>query len=131
MAEKVVVDTSVVVEILEKGDRDLLYKVAARDAYISYVTLYEYLWGFCYIGRDYLREKEVLEKIFRVVYPTQEIVLRAIEMDVDLAKRGEKVPQADIIIAATAIALGAPLFTKDPRHFPKLERYGLRVMTSL
>jgi len=131
MAEKVVVDTSVVVEVLEEGDEQLLLELARREAYVSYVTLYEYLWGYCYLGRDYREEKEALEKLFRVVYPTQEVLLKAMEIDVNLARRGEKVPQADVVIAATAIALGAPLLTRDLRHFPRMERFGLKVITRL
>ena len=131
MAEKVVVDTSVVVRVLEEGDEELLLELARREAYVSYVTLYEYLWGYRYLGRDYLAEKEVLEKLFRVVYPSQEVLLKAMEMDVDLAKRGVKVPQADIIVAATAIVLQAPLLTADLRHFSRMERYGLKVVTRL
>ena len=131
MAEKVVVDTSVVVRVLEEGDEELLLELARRDAYISYVTLYEYLWGYRYLGRDYLAEKEAVEKLFHVVYPTQEVLLKAMEIDVDLTKRGTRVPQADIIIAATAIVLQAPLLTTDLKHFPRMERYGLRVITRL
>lgn len=131
MAEKVVVDTSVVVEVLEEGDERLLLELARREAYVSYVTLYEYLWGYRYLGRDYRREKEALEKLFRVVYPTQEVLLKAMEIDVDLAKKGERVPQADVVIAATAIALKAPLLTRDLRRFPRMKRYGLKVITRL
>ena len=131
MAEKVVVDTSVVVEVMEEGDERLLLELARREAYVSYVTLYEYLWGYCYLGRDYRVEKKVLEKLFHVVYPTQEVLLKALEMDVDLVKRGMRIPQADILIAATAIALKAPLLTRDLRHFPRMEDYGLKIVTRL
>ena len=76
------------VRVLEEGDEELLLELARRDAYISYVTLYEYLWGYRYLGRDYLAEKEAVEKLFHVVYPTQEVLLKAMEISVDLAKRG-------------------------------------------
>jgi len=131
MAEKVVVDTSVIIEIFEEGNKDLLFKIASYDAYISYVSLYEYLWGYRYIGRDYVDEKKVLEGFFKVVYPTQEILLKALEIDVDLTKRGERIPQADIFIGATAIVLKARLVTRDVRHFPKMEKYGLKIATDI
>ncbi len=131
MVEKVVADTSVVVEVLEEGDEKLLLELARREAYISYVTLYEYLWGYCYLRRDYLLEKKVVEKLFRVIYPTQEILVKAMEMDVDLARRGVRVPQVDLVIAATAITLQAPLLTKDLRHFPRMKKYGLKIITQL
>lgn len=131
MAKKIVVDTSVVIDILERNNKTLLLKIAQYDVYISYVTLYEYLYGYCYLGKDYFKEKNVVEKLFQVVYPTQELLLKAMEIDVDLSKKGEKVPQTDIVIAATAILLKAPLLTKDLRHFQQMEKYGLRVITQL
>ncbi len=131
MAKKIVVDTSVVIDILERNNKTLLLKIAQYDVYISYVTLYEYLYGYCYLGKDYFKEKNVVEKLFQVVYPTQELLLKAMEIDVDLSKKGEKVPQTDIVIAATAILLKAPLLAKDLRHFQQMEKYGLRVITQL
>jgi len=131
MAEKVVVDTSVVIEIFEEGNEDLLFKIASYDAYISYISLYEYLWGYRYIGRDYIDEKKVLERLFKVIYPTQEILLKAIEIDVDLTKKGEKLPQADIFIGSTAIVLKAQLITRDVKHFSKMEKYGLKIATDI
>jgi len=131
MAKKIVVDTSVVIDILERNNKILLLKIAQYDAYISYITLYEYLYGYCYLGKDYFKEKSIVEKLFQVVYPTQELLLKAMEIDVDLSKRGERIPQADIMIAATAILLKAPLLTKDLRHFQKIEKYGLSIITQL
>jgi predicted nucleic acid-binding protein len=57
--------------------------------------------------------------------------MKALEIDVALAKEGLRVPQADIIIAATAIAAGAPLLTRDLRHYPRLKRFGVEVITSI
>lgn len=125
--EKIVVDTDVIIDAFEQGRTDLILWLAARDAYISYVTLYEYLWGYARIGRDVEEEKRALEKVVAVVYPTQEILLEALKIDTGLAARGERVPQADVIIAATAITLDAPLATRNRRHFERMERYGLRL----
>jgi len=88
-----------------------------------YVALYEYFWSYCYIGRDYHREEAVLEKLSQVVYPSRELPLKAMEINIDLARRG-RAPQADVMIAATAILFGASLLTKDERRFPRMERYG-------
>lgn len=131
MAEKVVVDTSILVEALERGDEKLLLKLAQVEGYVPYVALYEYLWGYIYLGRDHGREKQLVEKLFTVVYPDQDVLVRAAEIDVELAKRGQRVPQADILIAATALVLGAPLLTRDVEHFRRFESFGLKVLTEL
>lgn len=131
MAEKIVVDTSILIEVLERGEEQLLLKLARVEALVPHVALYEYLWGYLYSGRDHLREKEVVEKLFTVVYLNQEILLKAMELDVQLAKKGVKVPQADLLIAATALTLGAPLLTKDLKHYERLREHGLEIITEI
>jgi predicted nucleic acid-binding protein len=127
VVKKVVVDTSVLVDALEEGDEELLAALVEREVLVPYVALYEYLYGYLYLGRDAEKEKRVLEKLFTIVYPDQQVLMKALEIDVALAKEGLRVPQADIIIAATAIAAGAPLLTRDLRHYPRLKRFGLEV----
>jgi len=131
VAEKVVVDTSVLVDALEEGDEELLAQLVGRGALVPYVALYEYLYGYLYLGRDAEKEKRIVEKLFTVVYPDQRILMKALEIDVALAREGLRVPQADVVIAATAIVAGAPLLTRDLRHYPRLRKFGLEVTTSI
>ena len=72
-----------------------------------------------------------MEELFTIVYPDQQVLMKALEIDVALAKEGLRVPQADIIIAATAIVADAPLLTRGLRHYPRLKRFGLEVTTSI
>ncbi|OYT28871.1 MAG: VapC toxin family PIN domain ribonuclease [Thermofilum sp. ex4484_82] len=127
MAKKILVDTDILIEMLEKGKEELLRKLVNYELYTSYVSFYEYLWGYCYLGRDISKEKEIVEKIIDVIYPSQEILLKAMEIDVNLARKGEKISQADIIIAATALVTDMPLFTRNIKHFKRLEEYGLKL----
>jgi len=39
----------------------------------------------------------------------------------DLQKRGEMIGERDLMIAATALAHGLTLVTRDKRHFPRVE----------
>lgn len=129
MAEKILVDTDVLIEAFERRNEAILGKLFNYNIYVSYVSLYEYLYGFKYIGKDVVKEKDMLEKVVNIVYPSQDVILKALEIDVDLSGKGEKIPQADIIIAATAIVLGMPLYTMDLTHFSRLKRYGLKLVT--
>jgi len=129
MAEKILVDTDVLIEAFERRNEAILGKLFNYNIYVSYVSLYEYLYGFKYIGKDVVKEKDMLEKVVNIVYPSQDVILKALEIDVDLSRKGEKIPQADIIIAATAIVLGMPLYTMDLTHFSRLKRYGLKLVT--
>ncbi|MEM1620213.1 MAG: type II toxin-antitoxin system VapC family toxin, partial [Fervidicoccaceae archaeon] len=75
--------------------------------------------------------KELIEKIFTVVYPDQRITLKAMELDVQLRKQGFSIPQADVLIAATALTLDAPLLSRDLGHYEKLRSFGLKILTEL
>ena len=121
-------DTDVLIEALEKRNLELLRRLLKYKIYVPFVVLYEYLYGYAYIGRDYLNEKSIIEEGFTVVYPTQEIVLKAMELDVRLTKAGLKVSQGDILVAATAIMLDKPLATFNLKHFERLSKYGLALM---
>ena len=131
MVKKVVVDTSVLVDALEEGDEELLAALVEREVLVPYVALYEYLYGYLYLGKDAEKEKRVLEELFTIVYPDQQVLMKALEIDVALAKEGLRVPQADITIAATAIVADAPLLTRALRHYPRPKRFGLEVTTSI
>jgi len=56
VVKKVVVDTSVLVDALEEGDEELLAALVEREVLVPYVALYEYLYGYLYLGKD--AEKE-------------------------------------------------------------------------
>ena len=68
------VDTGVLIEALEKGKLELLHRLLKCKIYVPFVVLYEYLYGYTYMGRDYLNEKSIIEEGFTVVYSTQEII---------------------------------------------------------
>jgi predicted nucleic acid-binding protein len=131
LAEKIVVDTSILIGVLENGDKELFMKLSSRIALVPFVALYEYLYGYAYLGKSVEREKNVIEKLFSVVFLDQNILMKALELDVALSKEGYKVPQADVVIAATAISLGLPLLTRDLRHYPRFQKHGLKLLTEL
>ena len=118
-------DTDVLINALERRDLELLRRLLRYKVYVPFVVLYEYLYGYAYIGKDYLKEKELVEEGFKVVYPTQEVILKAMELDVALSKAGLKVSQGDILVAATAITLNRPLATFNLKHFERFNKYGL------
>ena len=57
MAEKIVVDTSILIDVLENGDEELFMKLSSRIALVPFVALYEYLYGYAYLGKSVEREK--------------------------------------------------------------------------
>lgn len=122
-----VLDTSIVIELFDRGNTGLLEGILDRYSalYIPWIVLYEYLYGHKYIGREVEGRKIAVEKLGQIVGVTQDIIVRALEIDVDLHKKGLVIPFSDILIAATALALEAELVTLDKRHYTRIP--GLRI----
>lgn len=119
MAERIILDTSALIEIFDKDrHRDLL----DNDCQISIVSVYEYI--------RYKKEKEgaklFLEGAFETFGLSNPIILIAARIFIALKENGITVKENDVYIAATALANGVDLYTKDKdflaikRHFKDL-----------
>ncbi len=119
MADKVVVDTSFIIELLDRGRRDLVEYIIDKEVLIPFVVLYEYLYGYRVIGRDVSRRKRILEDLGIIVWIDQDILLELIDMRYRAEKVGRIIPEADLIILATASIHQAPILTLDKAHFTR------------
>jgi len=99
--------------------------------YIPWIALYEYLYGHKYLGRDIDDRKRAVEKLGQVVGVTQDIIVKAMEIDIDLHRKGMTIPFSDILVAATALALGAELVTLDMRHYTRIPELRIYVPKSI
>ncbi len=118
-----VVDTSIVIEIFDRGDDILLENIMNRYSmlYIPWIVVYEYLYGHKYLGRDIDHRREAIEKLGRVIGISQEILVKALEIDVELHRKGQTIPFTDILIAATTLVLNAELITADQRYYTRIQ----------
>jgi len=109
-------DTDAVIGLL----RERRYEAGA----ISIVTLIEVLRSI----KDEMREevKGLLEQSFDIVNLDNKVITTYCTLDQKLRDRGEKIPDADLIIAATAISKNLQLKTGD-KHFERLEADGLQL----
>ena len=125
---KCVLDTSILIEVFDRGNKGLLKNLVLKYKviYIPRICLYEYLYGHKYLDMDIEERKKAVEKLGRVVWDTQKLVLKALEIDVRLRKEGMAIPFSDVLIASITLMLNAELITLDKRHFdriPKLKLY--------
>jgi len=127
VVEEVLLDTDALIELHRRPE--VLSTVLARyRCRISQITLYEYLFGLIYLGRDLDEEKSVLEQVYEVVPISQPILRRALGVDLELTRRGERLEFRDLVIGATAIELGVSLVTGNLRHFERMSEFGLSVL---
>jgi len=120
--EACVLDTSIIIEIFDKGNEKLLEHILQKykKVYIPWLVLYEYLYGHKYLGRDVVQRKQGLEKLGVIKWLTQDIILKTLEIDIELRKKGLSIPFSDIVIAATAIMLQAEIITLDKKHYERI-----------
>ncbi len=122
--EEVLLDTDALIE-LHRRPETLSTVLDRYRCLISQITLYEYLFGLAYLGRDLDEEKGALERVYEVVPISQTILRRALMVDLELTRRGERLEFRDLIVGASAIELGVGLVTGNLRHFERMSQFGL------
>jgi predicted nucleic acid-binding protein len=95
-----------------------------ESAIISPITLMEILRGFEDTKRQQMRE--LLTDSFSVLNIDTKIIETYCKIYRALKQEGKMLPDADLIIAATAIAYDLTIETNDS-HFERLKNFGLKI----
>jgi predicted nucleic acid-binding protein len=109
-------DTGVIVETLRLKKQ--------RQGLISIITFAEVLRGVSAQKRPAIRR--LLEESFAVLNLDSTVVEKYCDLYSDLKKKGSLLPDADLFIAATAMAHDLTLETTDA-HFQRLKTSGLKL----
>ena len=109
-------DTDIIVELL----RERRHEVGV----ISVVTLIEVLRGIETTKRA--KVKELVEESFTIVSLDNKVIETYCNLYQKLKEEGATVPDADLLIAATAIYRSMNLKTRD-KHFERLRDLGLKL----
>ena len=109
-------DTDIIIEML----RERRHEVGA----ISIITLIEVLRGL--EDRKRAKVKELLEESFNLLNLDNEVIGTYCNLYQKLKKEGASLPDADLLIAATAMSHNMTLKTKDER-FKRLRHLGLKL----
>ena len=109
-------DTDIIVEML----RERRHEVGA----ISIVTLIEVLRGIETTKRA--KAKELLEESFTIISLDNKVIETYCNLYQKLKEEGTTTPDADLLIAATAISRNMNLKTRD-KHFEGRKDLGLKL----
>ncbi len=114
MAERVLLDTSIIIDIFDReGNKDLL----ENQCYLSVISIYEYIRH----KRNQQEQKLLLEGAFDILNFSNPILLKASEIFGKLKKAGKLVNENDVYIAATAIANQLAFYTMD-KDFKEIKK---------
>jgi predicted nucleic acid-binding protein len=115
MAEKSILDTTILIDALDHGRHiDLLQ----GENSISVVSIYE----FIRYKKKMLENKLLLEDSFDVIAITNPTLLKAAEIFVKLRQNGVTINENDIHIASAALVHNLKLYTKD-RDFLEIKKH--------
>ena len=122
-----ILDTDIL-SLLMRKNATVLAKSSAylsehRQFTISIITRYEILRGLKAKGA--LKQAERFEDFCarNSILPIDDtVILQAADIYADLYKRGELIADADILIAASALANGCGIVTNNESHFRRIAR---------
>jgi predicted nucleic acid-binding protein len=129
MNEMIVLDTDVVIEILDKrsrkGDQALERIQASNESIgITAITLHELLYGLEKYAKRPLSE---IAQIPVLAYSKDDAILSS-KLELAAEKKGTPVRRADAMIAAVALNRSTQLYTFD-RHFRAFQDAGLQLFS--
>jgi len=119
-------DTDILIDLLEKYGKQFIIDLLSRyDLKVSSIVYYEFCIGVYRTGREYL--KKLVDKYFKIIPFSREVADKTAEIQAELMDKGMLMDHRDIIIGVTAIVSDAQLWTKNIKHFKRLEEYGLKI----
>jgi tRNA(fMet)-specific endonuclease VapC len=122
-------DTDVCVELLRGNMRVIEHRRKVADAVgISFMTVGELFYGAERSNRP-SHNRELVERFLLSVtclQPDQSLMRKFGALKAELVVRGETLPDADILIAATALTCGGSLVSGNKTHFARFA--GLKIM---
>lgn len=120
-----ILDTTFLHDVMH-GDEDVVRLARRveerRNVGISSVTVYELYYGVGYTGKD-SDEREKVDAVIgskRVLPADADVMRKAGRIDGELARGGEMVGQADVMIGATAIVHDEPVLTRNEDDFERI-----------
>lgn len=119
----ILLDSSVVIELFRKKDKKktFFYDLIQRDSdfCISSITYYEIGIGN---KKSHMEYWESLTERLTVIPFDKSCSICAIEIYSDLLRTNKMIDLADLLIAATAIAINIPFATLNTKHFERIKK---------
>lgn len=126
MAQKIVIDTSILIDYFRKTDKENSVWIklirAGHTFAVSVVTIYEVYSGAT--DQQQLFWNIVMKEI-EVIPLDGPCIDAALQMNSDLKKKRKQIDMADLFIAATAYSNGLSLATLNMKHFERIDELNI------
>ena len=117
--EDAVLDSDALIKAYDLGIKKFV------GVHTTYVSIYEFLRGLAYLGKQLPEYKTFLEAYLDVLPLDNKAIVLASTVYAGLRKKGLLVEDPDLLIACTCIANHLPLVTGNAKHFARFSEYGL------
>jgi len=119
--QKIIVDTSIIIEHLRKEikSKSKLYSIINDyEIYASAITEFELFAG----AKDKRKETDIINilSVIKILPFTSEIAQEASKIFLDLKKSNQSIEISDLFIGTTSMVFGIPLFTLNIKHFNRI-----------
>lgn len=117
-------DTSIIIDIERKDERTMRRLEEIKQKYqspgfLSFISYFELLEGFKRQGLEDSEAREFIEN-FKVLEATKKTARELADLKIKTDDEGNKIPLADLLVAAQAKEFDFVVITKDD-HFKKLD----------
>ncbi|RLF92265.1 VapC toxin family PIN domain ribonuclease [Thermococci archaeon] len=122
-------DSAALLKMHSKSRKRLLEITLAKfNVNISIITIYRYLTARAYLKKNIELEFDILKDIYTIIPLTEDIIIKAAQIEANLLRKGIIMDIEDILTAATAIQTGSLLIADDAKRYDPIRRFGLDTM---
>jgi predicted nucleic acid-binding protein len=119
-----VLDTTFLIDFLSGEKSTLKIAESAEELLTTQISMYELIRGILLADnpeKNLLKAKEVLEN-FKVLALDDYGIIKSAEIFADLAKKGERISDADCMIAGISLSNGQNrIVTRNESHFKRIK----------
>ena|SRR3989344_7529993 len=117
-------DSDVLINFLEKGV-DFPHPFTGKKDCLSVISYYEIKYGTVKVKKEPLFDEFVNKSQIKIIGLDQKIVNETIRLRILLEKKGERLDDLDLFIAATALINSLVLVTGNKKHFDRIKNLQL------
>ncbi len=124
MAEKICLDSDIIIDILnnKKEVKEILESIG-KEFYTTSINIFEAWYG----RKDTEKIENLISALYKLSFDEKSAKLAA-QILTELKDKGNLIEPRDMFIGAICIANEIALFTKNKKHFERLEKFGLKLI---